>query len=226
MPLFGRGREQSRETQGPNSANARAPQPAALARPRQPSPLRRPPAQSSQYQDDFDDNADAYMDRRPTSSPKVIAHYLISLKPQVTRAIEVRQSWIKELGKLFEDVRQGSQPQLTARASKLGRDHVGSFREIRAMVERQRPPEGCQEVFKSVFTWVDNMVKASESLIEVGNTNSLAGLQVTQGHVSDARHAARRFNSEYNRLVTDLRVAVRNARRAAGPEPESPVKPN
>ena len=219
MPPLGRGREPSRENQGRFAGDARAAQPTANARPRLPAPTRRPATPPVQYDDEFyDDDEDGYIDRRPTSSPKVIANYLITLKPQVARALEVRQSWIKELGKLFEDVRQGSQPALTSRASRLGRDHVGPFREIRAMVEQQRPPEGCQEVFKAVFTWVDNMVKACESLIEVGNTSSLAGLQVTQGFVTDARLAARRFNSEYNRLVTDLRVAVRNARRTATPD--------
>ena len=222
MPLFGRRREPSRDTQGRFAGDTKEVQPAATPRPRLPAPTRRVAPRNNQYEDDYaDDGDDPYIDRRPTSSPKVIAQYLIALKPQVASAIEVRKSWIKELGKLFEDVQQGSQPALTSRASRLGRDHVGPFREIRAMVEQHRPPEGCQDVFKAVFTWVDNMVKACESLIEVGNTNSLAGLQVTQVFVSDARHAARRFNSEYNRLVTDLRVAVRNARRTAAPDTEA-----
>ena len=219
MPLFGRGREPSRDNQGRIAGDSRTAQPTATPRSRPPAPARRRAPQPVQYDDDYyDDNDDEFVDRRPTSSPKVIANYLITLKPQVARAIEVRQSWIKELGKLFEDVRQGSQPALTSRASRLGRDHVGPFREIRAIVEHHRPPEGCQEVSRAVLTWVDNMVKACESLVEVGNTNSLAGLQVTQGFVTDARLAARRFNSEYNRLVTELRVAVRNARRSTNAE--------
>jgi hypothetical protein len=57
------------------------------------------------------------------------------------------------------------------------------------------------------------MVKACEALIEVGNTGAMSGMQVAQRHVTEARHAARRFNSEYNRLVTEIKVAVRTARR-------------
>lgn len=147
------------------------------------------------------------------ASPKAIAEYLISLRPQVARAIEARQLWIKELGLLFEEARQGNAAQVTTRAGRLGREHLGSFRDIRGSVERLRPPADCEGAQKSVIAWIDGLVKACEALVEVGNSSSLTGLQVAQRHVTDARHAARRFNSEYSRLVTELRVAVRAARR-------------
>jgi hypothetical protein len=162
----------------------------------------------AEYLDDFSENAYPTM-----GSPLAVAKYLMALRPHVARAIEVRQSWIKELGLLFEDARQGNAQQVTTRAGRLGRDHVGMFRDIRASVDRGNPPEGCTEVQRSVVAWIEGMVKASEALIEVGNTGQLSGMQVAQRHVTDARHSARRFNAEYNRLVTEIKVAVRTARR-------------
>lgn len=157
-------------------------------------------------------NNERYLDSPPTSSPKDIATYLIGMKPLIARAIEVRQSWIKELGMLFEEARQGNAQQVTTRAGRLGREHVGAFRDVRAIVVRGKPPDGCQEIQSAVVSWMDGLVKACEALIEVGNTGSLAGLQIAQRNVTDARHAARRFNSEYSRLVTELRIAVRSRR--------------
>jgi hypothetical protein len=147
------------------------------------------------------------------ASPREVARFLIGLKPIVARAIEVRQSWIKELGILFEDARAGNAAQVTSRAGRLGREHVGAFRDTRGMAERQKPPDGCQEIHRALMQWLDGLVKASEALIEVGATGHMAGLQVAQRHVTEARYSARRFNGEYTRLVTELRVAVRAARR-------------
>lgn len=162
----------------------------------------------AEYLDDFEDVGYPTM-----ASPLAVAKYLMALRPHVARAIEVRQSWIKELGLLFEDARQGNAQQVTTRAGRLGRDHVGMFRDIRASVERGNAPEGCADLQRSVTAWIQGMVKACEALIEVGNSGQLSGMQVAQRHVTDARHQARRFNSEYNRLVTEIKVAVRTARR-------------
>jgi hypothetical protein len=158
-------------------------------------------------------NYDEY-DQPVQASPRDIARFLVLLKPLVARAIEVRSSWIKELGALFEEARQGNAAQVTARAGRLGREHVGAFRDVRTSVERVGPPLGCEEIHKSVLVWTDSLVKACEALIEVGNSGQLAGMQIAQRNVTEARHAARRFNSEYSRLVTELRVAVRSARRS------------
>jgi hypothetical protein len=147
------------------------------------------------------------------ATPRAIAGFLVTLKPMVARAVEIRASWIKELGLLFAEVQHGNPSQVTARAGRLGREHVGAFREVQTAVDRLAPPEGCQEIFASVLIWTDALVKACEALIEVGNSGQLAGMQIVQRNVTEARHAARRFNSEYNRLLTELRVAVRSARR-------------
>ena len=153
------------------------------------------------------------MDAQEYASPREIANYLLALKPLVARAIEVRQSWIKELGLLFNEAQAGNASTVTQRAGRLGRDHVGSFRDVRTTVERGKPPAGCEDIRESVLRWMDGLVKACEALVEVGNSGSMAGMQVAQRHVTDARQAARVFNNEYNRLVTELRVAMRGARR-------------
>jgi hypothetical protein len=191
VPLFRRGRP------GQRSARPGSP-PARAARP--------PP-------DDGYDEGDELPGDTPQATPREIARFLVQLKPMVARAIEVRASWIKELGLLFAEAQQGNAAQVTSRAGRLGREHVGSFREVRAAVERIPPPEGCQEIHRSVMVWTDSLVKACEALIEVGSSGHMAGMQVAQRNVTEARHAARRFNSEYNRLLTELRVAVRSARR-------------
>ena len=147
------------------------------------------------------------------ASPREVARFLIGLKPIVARAIEIRQSWIKELGILVEDARAGNAAQVTTRAGRLGREHVNAFRDTRGSAERQKPPQGCEDIQKALLQWLDGLVKANEALVEVGTTGQMAGLQVAQRHVTEARYAARRFNGEYTRLVTELRVAVRAARR-------------
>jgi hypothetical protein len=184
VPLFGRGRPQP---------------PRQAPRPARPEP-------------EYDD-ADNLDYETPQATPRDIARFLVTLKPMVARAIEIRTSWIRELGLLFEEARQGNEAQVTSRAGRLGRDHVGSFRDVRSSVERLQPPEGCGEIHKSVLSWTDALVKACEALIEVGNSGQLAGMQIAQRNVTEARHSARRFNSEYSRLLTELRVAVRSARR-------------
>ncbi|HEY3109870.1 MAG TPA: hypothetical protein VGL23_14005 [Chloroflexota bacterium] len=156
---------------------------------------------------------DESSDRSARATPREIANFLITLKPMVARAVAIRASWIKELGRLFAEIQQGNAARVTARAGRLGREHVGAFRDVRTSVARLSPPAGCQEVHRSVLLWTDSLVKACEALIEVGNSGQIAGMQIAQRNVTEARHAARRFNSEYNRLLTELRVAVRSARR-------------
>ena len=147
------------------------------------------------------------------ASPREVAAFLIALKPIVARAIEIRKSWIKELGLLFEEARQGNPTQVTDQAGRLGRDHVGAFQDVRWSAGRQRPPEGCQDIHRALMAWLGGLVSACEALVDVGSSGEMAGMQVAQRHVAEARHAARRFNGEYSRLVTELRMAVRAARR-------------
>src|SRR5205085_103173 len=144
-------------------------------------PGRGRPGDDAEYLDDFEEGGYPAL-----GAPMAVARYLMALRPNVSRAIEVRQSWIRELGLLFEEARQGNAQQVTSRAGRLGRDHVGSFRDVRASVERANPPEGCQEVQRSVVAWIDGMVKACEALIEVGSSGALSGMQVAQRHVTDA----------------------------------------
>jgi hypothetical protein len=194
VPLFGRGRPQNQR-------------PAAR-------PNAQPAARNARSQDDeYYDEADEFSGDPPAATPREVARFLVALKPMVARAIEVRASWIRELGLLFAEAQQGNAAQVTSRAGRLGREHVTAFRDVRSSVERIAPPENCQDIHKSVLIWTDSLVKACEALIEVGNSGQLAGMQIAQRNVTDARHAARRFNSEYNRLLTELRVAVRSARR-------------
>jgi hypothetical protein len=147
------------------------------------------------------------------STPRDVARFLVALKPIVARAVEVRQSWVRELGLLFEEARQGNEVQVVGRAGRLGRDHLVALREVRWAAESERPPEGCQDIHRSLMTWLDGLVRACEALIEVGTSGQIAGVNAVQRHVADARYAAKRFNGEYTRLVTELRVAVRSARR-------------
>jgi hypothetical protein len=191
VPIFGRGRRQGAR-------------PAA----RPPARPARPPREAL-----YDEIVDDFSDEPSQATPREIARFLIALKPQVARAIEIRVSWIKELGLLFAEVQNGNPTQVTARAGRLGREHVGAFREVRAAVDRLAPPDGCQDIHRSVLLWTDSLVKACEALVEVGSSGQLAGMQLVQRNVTEARHQARRFNSEYNRLLTELRVAVRSARR-------------
>jgi hypothetical protein len=119
----------------------------------------------------------------------------------------------RELGPLFEDVRQGNQAQIIGRAGRLGRDHVDGLLEVHCSAESERPPAGCEDIHRSLMTWLDGLVRAREALIDVGTSGQMAGLRDVQRHVADARHAARRFNGEYARLVSGLRLAVRSVRR-------------
>ena len=158
-----------------------------------------------EYLEDFDESSYPTM-----ASPLAVAKYLMALRPYVSRAIEVRQSWIKELGLLFEEARQGN-----TRRSPRGPAASGASTSARSATSAPRstaasPPRGAPRSQRSVVGWIDGMVKACEALIEVGNTGAMAGMQVAQRHVTEARHAARRFNSEYNRLVTEIKVAVRD----------------
>jgi hypothetical protein len=172
-------------------------------------PPRRPPARGRRAPDG---RADVPARSQP-ASPREVARFLIALKPIVAQAIAIRQSWIKELGRLFEEARQGNTAHVTGQAGRLGRDHVTAFREVRWAAEVQQPPPGCRQIYQALMAWLDGLVSACEALIEVGSSGDLGGMQFVQQHVAEARHAARRFNGEYTRLVTELRLAVRTHRR-------------
>jgi hypothetical protein len=156
--------------------------------------------------------------RPPASgSPRATALYLHDLRPLLASAADARRSFVRELGGLMDDASRSTRRMIAQAAGAAGRDHAGYFRQLKVRLEDLSPPAGCQACHHAAQRWVDRHLEASLILAEVGRTGDLARLHETQRRLAAAREHARQLNSEYSRLVEELRQRVKAADRRPRP---------
>jgi hypothetical protein len=147
------------------------------------------------------------------ASARDLASYLVALRPILAGATEARRVWVKRIGVVMADLRQGNTPRASDAAGQTGRDALTTFRDCQLRVERLRPPEGCLGCQRALVRWLEKLIAAGEALVATGRTGQLRGVFEAQELLADSRVHAQRFNAEYARLIADLRQRVAAAER-------------
>ena len=148
---------------------------------------------------------------RPNGSARAIATYLVEVRPLLAEITESRRAFIRHIGVLMEDARHAGRGVVVQAAGRIGRDEGQAFRGLRAQLDRLPPPAPCDGCHQAVVKWTDLHVAACQVMVEVGVSGDLTRLRETQSLLADARTHAQQFNTEYTRLVADVRQRVRAA---------------
>ncbi len=137
-----------------------------------------------------------------------IVSYLRSLSAHITNVSNARRDWIFNLRKLIDQTDRGNPASIARLAAVLGREQIDSFKRAKTEVGRLRPPADCGECHAAALTWLDHHVTACERLIRVGDSRDMLRLRAASEPLMEAKVAAQRINTEYARLVSDLRRCV------------------
>lgn len=148
---------------------------------------------------------------RQLSSPKAIAQYLVTVKPLLHEVTESRRAFIRHIGLLLEEARTAGRMVVVQAAGRIGRDEGQAFRQLKQHLELIPAPPPCDPCHRAIVKWVDLHVAACQVMMEVGMSADLTRLHETQSLLGDARRFAQQFNTEYTRLVVDVRARVRAA---------------
>lgn len=143
---------------------------------------------------------------QPTWSPlTVLAVYLKALRLVLDEAIEARRLLVRRLGGLMEDAHTSHRSTIVQMVGRVGTDEAASLRRVRERLGRIEPPPVCESCHGAVAHWLDEMVAACDVMVDIGRSGDLTRLRETQEHLAESRADARRFNSEYEQLLTMLR---------------------
>ena len=137
-----------------------------------------------------------------------IVNYLRSLSAHITNVSHARRDWILNLRKLIDQTDRGNPASIARLAAVLGREQIETFKSAKGEVGRLRPPADCGECHAAALTWLDHHVTACERLIRVGESRDMLRLHAASEPLIEAKVAAQRINTEYARLVSDLRRCV------------------
>jgi cell division septum initiation protein DivIVA len=155
----------------------------------------------------------------PHSTPIAVACYLRELRPAIERLTEGRQAFIRRIGTLMEQVRQGDADGFAEEADHVGRDAASQFRFARGRLETLPVPGVCQACHEAVLSWIDMLVAAADVLAESGQSNDRSRLREVQSLLAESRMFSNRFRAQYEALVERLRQ-----RGTAQPHPSKPRK--
>ena len=142
------------------------------------------------------------------TSPVEVVHYLRALSGLLEKVSETRRDWIKQLQPLVADAYHRDPTAIARQAATLGREQIGPFKTTRLELGRLRPPADCVQCHAAAASWLDHHVTACERLIRLGDIRDTKHLASFREPLDEARLAARRINTEYARLVADLRRCV------------------
>ncbi|HZR00662.1 MAG TPA: hypothetical protein VFC93_17820 [Chloroflexota bacterium] len=131
--------------------------------------------------------------------------YLKGLRLILDEAIEVRKGLVRQLGMLLEESRSAQRGTIVAALGRTGLHQGASLRALRNRLERLPVSEQARTCQRSVEHWLNEMVRACDVMVDVGRNGDLARLKETQEHLAASREDARRFNAEYDRLLSELR---------------------
>lgn len=159
----------------------------------------------------LDDRAGAF----PRSTPAAVAAHLRALRPTVGRVTESRQLFIRRIGTLMEQARQGETAGFGEAANAAGREAAADFRCARSELAARPVPVACEGCHEGALTWIDMLVVAADVLAEIGMLDDPARLREVQALLAEGRAFSNRFRAQYELLVQQLRahVPARRARR-------------
>jgi hypothetical protein len=147
------------------------------------------------------------------ASARKIAEYLTELRGLVDRATAVRQSWIRDIGKVARAVKE-EDPAAAVEAGVIGAEQRRRFEPYREELSRLVPPGPCEPCHLAVVGWLDKQIAACEVMVEIGQTGNVDLLRGTTGLLAEGRIDTARFRAEYTNLVAALNEHLR-ARRPA-----------
>jgi hypothetical protein len=148
---------------------------------------------------------------RPVRGPKwssltVLAVYLKQLRLILDEAVEARRLMVRKLGGLMEEAHVAHRSTIIQAVGRVGVDEAAAMRKVRNHLERlEPPPPACESCHSAVAHWLDEMVLACDVMVDVGRSGDLGRLHETQEHLAESRADARRFNTEYEQLLGDLK---------------------
>jgi hypothetical protein len=160
-----------------------------------------------------DDDRFPPVPRRPATtskgtSPVEVVQYLRALSGLLEKVSATRREWIQQLQPLVSDAYHRDPTALARQAAALGREQIAPFKATRAELARLRPPADCVQCHAAAASWLDHHVTACERLIRLCDIRDVKHLASFREPLDEARSAARRINTEYARLVADLRRCV------------------
>jgi hypothetical protein len=147
------------------------------------------------------------------ASPLAVAEYLKAVKEQVRAVGEIRQRWIREIGRLLEDARHSNRQAVAQTAGRVGRAYLPAFQEAHAHLTRLPVPRECLTCQRAVVGWLEAQVGSCEVMIDVAVSDDVGKLRDAQRKLAEGRLQAHLFNDEFARLVAHLRQAVDEAAR-------------
>jgi len=141
-------------------------------------------------------------------SPVEVVRYLRQLSELLVKVSDVRRGWIHELQPIIEEAYHRDPTAVARQAAQLGRAQLGPFRDARLALGRMRPPGDCLACHAAAASWLDHHVTACERLIRLGDIRDVKRLATAREPLDEARAAAQRINTEYARLVANLRRCI------------------
>jgi hypothetical protein len=141
----------------------------------------------------------------PPSTPVAVRAYLRDLRPTVERLTESRQTFIRSIGTLMEQVRQGDAAGFEAEANEIGRSTASQYRYARLRIATLPVPAVCEACHEGAISWIDMLIAAADVLAEIGAVNDPSRLREVQKLLAESRVFANRFRTQYDSLVQRLR---------------------
>jgi hypothetical protein len=142
----------------------------------------------------------------PRSTPVVVVTYLRALRPDIARVTESRQLFIRRIGLLMEQVRQGDTAGFGEAAGAAGREAAADFRYARAALAARPAPPVCEGCLDAALTWIDMLIAAADVLAEIGMLDEPARLREVQALLAEGRAFSNRFRAQYEMIVQQLRA--------------------
>jgi hypothetical protein len=115
----------------------------------------------------------------------------------------------------MDESSRASRTVITQAAGRAGRDRGDDFRRLKSQVDQLLPPAPCLGCHVAVQRWLERHGEACAVMMDIGLTGQLGRMRETQHLLGEARAHARELNSEYSRLLDDVRQRVRAANQAA-----------
>ena len=120
---------------------------------------------------------------------------------------------MRHLGTLLDGARSSHRATIMTAVGRVGADQRREFDALRRRLDNLSVPAPAQLCHDAVATWLDEMVAACAAMVQVGESREMQRLKETQEHLAASRAGARTFNSEYERLLAELKRRVNATQR-------------
>jgi hypothetical protein len=139
------------------------------------------------------------------ASPRAVARYLAQLKPVLTQALSARAIWLRELKDLREREDLGAaQPE----AVQVALGQAQQFNEARRQLSVVPVPQNCQEMHRSLDTWLRGMAGSCEAIVKAKSPLTQESVGEGRTLMREASQSADKFNDERALVVAQVQEAA------------------